>query len=103
VGLGFQRLPVVLPPSTLDLYRGLYHYVNGKYDVTVNRVQDKLHWQSGNRGGELQPITETEFAVMDSQNNYGGKWTFRKDRNGAVEAFTEVVSSSVSIEYRKVK
>lgn len=35
---------------------------------------------------------------MDLQNKYAGKWTFRKDRNGAVEAFTEVVSGvSVTI------
>jgi hypothetical protein len=102
VGLGFERLPVVLPPSTLDLYCGRYVYMDGKYEITIDRVQDKLHWQSAKRSGELQPITETDFATMDLQNKYTGKMSFYKDGNGAVVGFTENVSGIV-VDHRKVK
>lgn len=79
IGLGFQRLPIEIPAKTLDSYVG--HYLFDKYEMSIVRNDNKLFAESSAGRGELRPMSETEFNIINSTNGSHGRITFIKNGN----------------------
>lgn len=82
IGLGFQRLPLIISSQTLDSYAGTY--VNAHSEITVFRVGERLFSQSDLGKSELQPRSETVFRIVNSTNGSNGTISFIHSGNRTV-------------------
>lgn len=85
----------------LDSFAGEYNSKN--YQITVSRKGEKLFLNSKYGTGELSPVSENEFTVINSTNNSSGRYKFVKNNRGKVTQLVYIDTDNNQQIFKKAK